>query len=165
MSDIKTLSNRKLLEDARATHKARLAEIGGCMDRFCFVTGPRTGQVTNGGCRCYQNQVKMQQVGHANAELFAVIDTTLARVEAALAETEEVKVERSGDTKLLDGIMAWVPDSLLLGSNDTTIFHRQEKDGAVRIEFPEEPWFSRVKDNMMVVLLKARSVRNGSENP
>lgn len=28
----------------------------GCQDRFCYLTGPRTGQVTNGGCRCVREQ-------------------------------------------------------------------------------------------------------------
>lgn len=33
-----------------------LASVGGCMDRFCYLTGPRSGQVTNGGCRCVTDQ-------------------------------------------------------------------------------------------------------------
>lgn len=33
-----------------------LATVGGCMDRFCYLTGPRSGQVTNGGCRCVTDQ-------------------------------------------------------------------------------------------------------------
>ena len=26
--------------------------IEGCSDGFCYLTGPRRGQHTNGGCRC-----------------------------------------------------------------------------------------------------------------
>lgn len=63
------------------------------------------------------------------------------------------------DTELLDAILSWVPDSLLLASNGATVFERQEKDGMVRIEFPNEPWCGRVKDNLLVVLLKARALR------
>ena len=73
--------------------------------------------------------------------------------------TEMSDTEMS-DTEMLDAILSWLPDSLLLGSNGATVFERQEKDGAVRIEFPNEPWCSRVKDSLLVVLLKARALRS-----
>lgn len=34
------------------TFQAKRVTLAGCTDRFCYITGPRKGQVTNGGCRC-----------------------------------------------------------------------------------------------------------------
>lgn len=39
---------REALRDCDAT----METVSGCTDRFCYLTGPGKGQVTNGGCRC-----------------------------------------------------------------------------------------------------------------
>jgi hypothetical protein len=41
--------------------KQRLSDIGGCGDGNCIVI-VRPGMHTNGGCRCYKDGIKMQQV-------------------------------------------------------------------------------------------------------
>ena len=40
------------LQHALAVYEDVRQLIGGCADRFCVITGRRTGMVTNGGCRC-----------------------------------------------------------------------------------------------------------------
>jgi hypothetical protein len=40
------------LQAALSTYDAQRHQIGGCHDRFCVITGRRTGVVTNGGCNC-----------------------------------------------------------------------------------------------------------------
>ena len=52
---MKNLTDTKVAEaDARLTET--MSQLEGCTDRFCYITGPRTGQVTNGGCRCVCDQ-------------------------------------------------------------------------------------------------------------
>jgi len=41
-----------------------LAVIGGCGDGNCIVVRPK-GQYTNGGCRCFQDRMKMQRFAFA----------------------------------------------------------------------------------------------------
>jgi hypothetical protein len=41
---------------------AKREAIGGCYDRFCYITGKRTGQVTNGGCRCSTDRLRVQRL-------------------------------------------------------------------------------------------------------
>ncbi|MFQ0815760.1 hypothetical protein AVM02_07560 [Brucella anthropi] len=41
-----------------------LAVIGGCGDGNCVVVRPK-GQHTNGGCRCFQDRMKMQRFAFA----------------------------------------------------------------------------------------------------
>jgi histidinol phosphatase-like enzyme len=65
MSDIKTLRE---LNDRLET---RLKEIGGCMDRFCYLPG----QVTNGGCSCLKSTVKMQQALSAHMNFAAAVSS------------------------------------------------------------------------------------------
>lgn len=66
MTNLNNLKD-KLLEDpaVRAEYKvleadAQLSEtisrLEGCADRFCYITGYRSGQVTNGGCQCVRDQ-------------------------------------------------------------------------------------------------------------
>lgn len=40
------------LEAELAGVDAALARIGGCSDGHCVIAGKRSGQHTNGGCRC-----------------------------------------------------------------------------------------------------------------
>lgn len=47
----------------------RMAEIGGCGDGYCLVTGHAKGIHTNGGCRCFMNQMKAQLVMRAARSL------------------------------------------------------------------------------------------------
>lgn len=42
----------KQMRDALSLFDTIAESVGGCSDRYCYVTGKRTGQVTNGGCRC-----------------------------------------------------------------------------------------------------------------
>lgn len=51
----------------------RLREIGGCTDGNCIVV-KRTGQHTNGGCRCSRDPYKMQQVIHAYKTALTAIE-------------------------------------------------------------------------------------------
>lgn len=43
---------RKELLDAVIELDNKTSTLTGCADRFCYITGRRTGMVTNGGCRC-----------------------------------------------------------------------------------------------------------------
>lgn len=59
--------DKKHVLDILAEFKARRAALDGCYDRFCYITGPRKGQVTNGGCRCLFSQngrYHMQKAAH-----------------------------------------------------------------------------------------------------
>ena len=52
---MKNLTDLNVFEaDARLSET--MSQLEGCTDRFCYITGPRTGQVTNGGCRCVCDQ-------------------------------------------------------------------------------------------------------------
>lgn len=56
---------------ATKNHAERLREIGGCSDGFCMVTGTkaRGTMVTNGGCRCPNDNHKMRRVAMSMHEL------------------------------------------------------------------------------------------------
>lgn len=51
---------RRELLDALAELDEKTATLTGCTDRFCYITGRRTGMVTNGGCRCLNHPSKQQ---------------------------------------------------------------------------------------------------------
>jgi len=51
MTDLRE-SVARAIEDAETHLVARLDQIGGCANRMCYVTGPRSGMVTNGRCNC-----------------------------------------------------------------------------------------------------------------
>lgn len=54
--------NELELAEALKEFDRKRHEIGGCYDRFCYITGKRTGQVTNGGCRCATDRLRVQRV-------------------------------------------------------------------------------------------------------
>ena len=51
---------KKLLLKLIEEHEAALRQIGGCGDGYCCVTGKAKGQHTNGGCRCWKDDMRMQ---------------------------------------------------------------------------------------------------------
>lgn len=55
------------------------------------------------------------------------------------------------EERLLRGILSWLPASLVL---DAPLVWHQNKAGERTM--PDADWYERVKDNMMVVLLRAR---------
>ena len=50
------------IKQALATYERVRQEIGGCHDRFCIITGKRTGMVTNGGCGCSKRAAAIQKL-------------------------------------------------------------------------------------------------------
>lgn len=62
------------LTDAKLDYDARMRDIGGCGDGYCYVTGRAKGQHTNGGCRCWRNQMTAQRVMLAARRLREALD-------------------------------------------------------------------------------------------
>lgn len=55
-----TIELRQELLDAVIELDEKTEALTGCTDRFCYITGRRTGMVTNGGCRCLHNPSQQQ---------------------------------------------------------------------------------------------------------
>lgn len=81
------------MADDKEALELRLREIGGCSDGNCIVV-KRTGQHTNGGCRCSRDPYKMQQVIHAYK---AALLSAPATPSEGLVEQ---KVQSFGDTDI-----------------------------------------------------------------
>lgn len=68
----------------------KLADIGGCHDRFCLITGPRSGQVTNGGCNCVRASDKAFRALHYHWAEHKKDTARIAELEAQLAKARGV---------------------------------------------------------------------------
>lgn len=66
------------VQDATAAFDRKMAVVGGCSDGICCVTGPAHGQHTNGGCRCWRDQMKAQQVMVAGRSLRMSLERALS---------------------------------------------------------------------------------------
>lgn len=70
--------------------------VTGCMDRFCYLTGPRTGQVTNGGCRCVPDQPTRAVLMALHKQRAESVDH-LERMHKALEEITEFTAAAEDD--------------------------------------------------------------------
>lgn len=52
--------SREALEALRVA-LAESSNLTGCLDGYCLVTGSAKGMHTNGGCRCWRDQLKVQR--------------------------------------------------------------------------------------------------------
>ena len=68
------------------TLEEKLADIGGCHDRFCLITGRRSGQVTNGGCNCVRVSDKAYRALHYHWDEREKNTARISELEAELAE-------------------------------------------------------------------------------
>lgn len=59
-----------------------LEKTGGCTDGGCIIVRP-VGMHTNGGCKCYRNNLKMQRLAHAHLVLVKAIRAALSKKEQA----------------------------------------------------------------------------------
>ncbi len=57
------------IADAVREFDRAMADIGGCGDGYCSVTGKAKGQHTNGGCRCSGNKMTAQRAMQAARRL------------------------------------------------------------------------------------------------
>jgi len=51
--------------------------IGGCGDRFCFITGKRTGMVTNAGCSCSRRIAAVQKLAFKTEDFRAAVEQVI----------------------------------------------------------------------------------------
>jgi hypothetical protein len=56
------------LTNALEAFENRMGEIGGCYDGGCLIKEPK-GMVTNGGCKCWHEPIKMQRLSRAAKQL------------------------------------------------------------------------------------------------
>lgn len=67
---------RALLVVGLAEFNATMGKIGGCSDGGCRINLPE-GMHTNGGCKCYSNNVKMQRYINATQALLTKLNEEL----------------------------------------------------------------------------------------